>query len=77
VSLDFGNDLGVRTLRDQVRVQAAPGHRFGDHGDSGAVLLDDTNHVVGLYCAGNPDGSIGFANPIDQVLDQLDVNLLC
>ncbi len=77
VSLDFGNDLGVRTLRDQVRVQAAPGHRFGDHGDSGAVLLDDTNHVVGLYCAGNEIGSIGFANPIDHVLDQLDVDLLC
>jgi len=77
VSLNFGNDLGFRTLRDQVRVQAAPGHRFGDHGDSGAVLLDDTNHVIGLYCAGNPGGSIGFANPIDQVLDQLDVNLLC
>lgn len=76
VSLDFGNDLGVRTLRDQVRLQAPPGHRFGDHGDSGAVLLDDTNHVVGLYCAGNPDGSIGFANPIDHVLDQLDVDLL-
>jgi len=76
VSLDFGNDLGVRTLRNQVRVEAAPGGRFGDHGDSGAVLLDDTNHVVGLYCAGNPSGSIGFANPIDRVLDQLDVNLL-
>lgn len=76
VSLDFGNDLGVRTLRDQVRVQAPPGHRFADHGDSGAVLLDDTNHVVGLYCAGNPDGSIGFANPIGDVLDQLDVDLL-
>ena len=76
VSLDFGNDIGVRTLHDQVRVQALPGSRFGDHGDSGAVLLDDANHVVGLYCAGNASGSMGFANPIGQVLDQLDINLL-
>ncbi|PRY43375.1 S1 family peptidase [Umezawaea tangerina] len=76
VVLDFGNDLGVRTLHNQVRLQAGPGGRFGDHGDSGAVLLDDANRVVGLYCAGNPSGSIGFANPIEPVLEQLDVDLL-
>ncbi|MBW4715816.1 S1 family peptidase [Saccharothrix obliqua] len=70
ITLDFGVGLGVRTLRDQIRVEGP----FGYHGDSGAVLLDDANHVVGLYCGGSR--SRAFANPIANVLDQLDVDLL-
>jgi hypothetical protein len=72
LKLDFGDGLGTRTLRDQIRVQSA--ERFGDHGDSGAVLVDADNRVVGLYVAGS--GSTGFANPIEPVLRQLDVELL-
>ncbi|ONI82773.1 hypothetical protein ALI22I_40930 [Saccharothrix sp. ALI-22-I] len=71
ITLDFGVGIGVRTLHDQIRIETP---RFADHGDSGAVLLDDTNRVVGLYCGGSPDR--GFANPIGPVLDQLDVDLL-
>ncbi|MFD7652991.1 hypothetical protein ACFV4N_03325 [Actinosynnema sp. NPDC059797] len=71
ITLDFGVGLGVRTLHDQIRIEAP---RFADHGDSGAVLLDDANRVVGLYLGGS--GSRGFANPIEPVLDQLDVDLL-
>ncbi|MDX8055334.1 hypothetical protein SK571_38670 [Lentzea sp. BCCO 10_0798] len=70
--LDFGDGIGVRTLRDQLRVHSS--ERFGDHGDSGAVLVDADNFVVGLYVAGS--GSTGFANPIEPVLRQLDVDLL-
>ncbi|MEV6240167.1 hypothetical protein [Lentzea sp. NPDC051838] len=70
--LDFGDGIGIRTLRDQIRVHSAD--RFGDHGDSGAVLVDADNRVVGLYVAGS--GSTGFANPIEPVLRQLDVDLL-
>ncbi|MFD4643070.1 hypothetical protein ACFWN2_37570 [Lentzea sp. NPDC058436] len=72
VRLDFGDGIGVRTLRDQIRVHSS--ERFGDHGDSGAVLVDADNRVVGLYVAGS--GSTGFANPIEPVLRQLDVELL-
>jgi hypothetical protein len=91
--LDFGNGLGLRTLRDQIRIRAtgnrfgdgagssrfgdgAGSSRFGDHGDSGAALVAGGNRVVGLYLGGNPSGSLGFANPIGPVLDQLDVDLL-
>ena len=70
--LDFGDGIGVRTLRDQIRVHSS--ERFGDHGDSGAVLVDADNRVVGLYVAGS--GSTGFANPIEPVLRQLDVELI-
>ncbi|ANZ37441.1 hypothetical protein BBK82_16680 [Lentzea guizhouensis] len=72
VRLDFGGGIGVRTLRDQIRVHSA--ERFGDHGDSGAVLVDADNRVVGLYVGGT--GSTGFANPVDPVLRLLDVELL-
>ena len=77
VRLDFGDGLGVRTLRDQIRVRSS--ERFGDHGDSGAVLVDADNRVVGLYLAGSGSKgsfSAGFANPIEPVLRQLDVELL-
>ncbi|MFS8098081.1 S1 family peptidase, partial [Lentzea alba] len=59
--LDFGHGIGIRTLRDQIRVHSS--ERFGDHGDSGAVLVDADNRVVGLYVAGS--GSTGFANPVE------------
>lgn len=72
VRLDFGDGIGRRTLRDQIRVYSS--ERFGDHGDSGAVLVDADNRVVGLYVAGS--GSTGYANPIEPVLRQLDVELL-
>jgi hypothetical protein len=72
LKLDFGAGIGCRTLRDQIRVHSS--ERFGDQGDSGAVLVDADNRVVGLYVAGS--GSTGFANPIEPVLRQLDVELL-
>ncbi|TWP47723.1 hypothetical protein FKR81_30720 [Lentzea tibetensis] len=75
IAVDFGDGIGVRKLRDQLRIESCAG-RFGDHGDSGSVLVDVENRVVGLYCAGTASGSTGFANPIDRVLDQLDVDVL-
>ncbi|MCP2261694.1 hypothetical protein LX15_005420 [Streptoalloteichus tenebrarius] len=74
LSVNYGNGLGVRTLRDQIRV-VADGERFGDRGDSGAVIVDAARRVVGLYFAGTVDGRVGFANPIAAVLTELDVRL--
>lgn len=42
-------------------------------GDSGALLLDEENHAVGLLCAGCEDQSV--FTPIDVVLDKLKVEL--
>ncbi|WHT19088.1 hypothetical protein N8J89_39375 [Crossiella sp. CA-258035] len=72
--LDYGDSLGHRRLRDQIRVTAAE-DVFGDRGDSGAVLVDADNQVVGLHCAGTLGGGSGFANPINRVLEELDVVL--
>jgi hypothetical protein len=74
VLVDFGEGLGMRVLRDQVRVASA--ERFTDFGDSGAVLVDDAGHVVGLHVAGSTTGLAGFANPIAPVLCALDADLL-
>lgn len=42
-------------------------------GDSGAVLLDEENYVLGL---GFASGSSSFFHPMQRVLDALDVNLV-
>lgn len=74
--LDHGDALGVRVLREQLRVRAiSPVCRFAGRGDAGAVLLNTDNRVVGLHLAGNRDGSMGFASPIVDVLAELDVEL--
>jgi hypothetical protein len=56
-------------------------------GDSGSAVVDDNRRVVGLAFASNeevkdangnvilPEGAIGTANPIQAVLDTLDVRL--
>ncbi len=71
--LDHGPAIGVRVLREQVRVDGDT--VFAARGDAGAALVDATGRVVGLHCAGNRDGTVGFACPIEEVLDELDVDL--
>lgn len=74
--LDHGTTLGVRVLREQLRVRSLSAlGRFADRGDAGAVLLNADNRVVGLHLAGNRDGRMGFASPIADVLTELDVDL--
>lgn len=104
LALDYGDGIGRRVLRDQIRVQGGSlhsaghqlfnGHRpaggshhwfggsgrsggtpFGDHGDSGAAVVDCRNQVVGLYIGGTTTGEYAFANKIKAVLDALDVEL--
>ncbi|SDN16858.1 chymotrypsin family serine protease [Allokutzneria albata] len=74
VQLDYGAGLGVRRMRDQVRIEVAAG-RFGDRGDSGAAVVDQSGRVVGLHFAGNQGGTVGYANPIEPVLAELVVGV--
>ena len=84
VSINYGDGLGVRVLKNQVRVNvdSAQSSKFSDHGDSGSVVVTSDNKVIGLLFAGNDvpsnpalSGTISFVNPIQSVLDELDVNL--
>ncbi len=78
VSIDYGDGLGTRTLRHQIRIatDTTRSARFSDHGDSGSVVMDEHRNVVGLLFAGSNDGSMTFANPIQAALDELGVDLL-
>lgn len=74
--LDHGEALGVRVLREQLRVRSMARLReFAGPGDAGAVLVNPDHRVVGLHLAGSGDGTVGFASPIADVLAELDVDL--
>lgn len=77
VNIDYGDGLGVKTLTNQIgiEVDSSQSTKIGDHGDSGSVVVNKNNEVVGLYFAGSDDGSHGVANPIGAVLSALNIHL--
>lgn len=72
--LDHGAALGVRVLRDQIRIGAV-GSRFCGPGDAGAAVLDTDGRAVGVQLAASRSGAAGFACPIAGALTELDVRL--
>lgn len=48
--------------------------RMGQAGDSGSLLLDESNHALGLYLGST--SAITIFNPIQEVLDSLKVKLV-
>jgi hypothetical protein len=62
---------------DQVRIRPQTGQFvFAQPGDSGAlVLTKPDNLAVGLLFACPDNGSFAYANPIDAVLDALEIDL--
>lgn len=72
VRIDHGAALGVRVLREQLRISGAG---YCGPGDAGAAVLDESGRVVGLHVAGAADGAVGYATPIGDVLAELDVHL--
>ena len=78
VSINYGDGLGTHTLKNQIRMEVDTAHStvMSDHGDSGSVVVDANNNVVGLLYAGiDPGHTVAFANPIQNVLDELNVDL--
>ena len=89
VNIPYGDGLGVVTLTKQIGidVDSTKSAKFGIHGDSGSVVVDNSRRIVGLYFAGNdeqkdatgkviqPEGVYGVANPIQAVLDALNVRI--
>ncbi|MBQ6641797.1 MAG: hypothetical protein IJH84_12310 [Saccharopolyspora sp.] len=72
--VDHGAALGVRVLREQIRIDAVDGC-FTASGDAGSAVVNSDGRVVGLLFAGCRTGSTGFASPIVDVLAELDVEL--
>jgi hypothetical protein len=76
VNINYCNGLGLRTLVHQIGIEPDPAQNasFGEGGDSGSVVVDASGKVVGLYFAGD-DAGYGVANPIDNVLAELNVHV--
>lgn len=78
VGMDHMDPTIVALFEDQIRIeQVAPHPAFGLGGDSGSlVVTSDGNRAVGLYFAGPEGGAYGIANPIDEVLAKLQIELI-
>lgn len=82
VAVDYYRDCAetrpylTKTFTNQIAVS---GDRFGDAGDSGALLVDTANaEPVGLFFAGGTDASgvsHGIANPAPDVLNALNTQM--
>ena len=71
--------VGSVRFVDQIVIKPSPGSvSFCHGGDSGALVWTSAvpHEAVGLLFAGNRNGSITFANPIDLVLSALDISLI-
>jgi len=62
-----------RNYANQISISSTSA--FSVPGDSGSVLLDNSNRVVGLIFGGNEAGTTSLACPIDQVESQLQINI--
>ncbi len=66
---------GTARFVKQIEVVSIKGP-FLKPGDSGSLLVTDPGKKpVGLIFAGNRSGKIAIANPIDAVLDKLNVTI--
>lgn len=65
-------------LVNQIWIRPTSGSSFGVGGDSGSVVVDEDNRVVGLYCGSFDLRNLdyGNANPIDAVKAALNVQIL-
>ena len=76
LNVDYGPGLGVKTFTNQIGIRPDVSHNpmFSDHGDSGSVVVDANNKVIGLLFAGNSSGYT-YINPISFVLSELNIKL--
>lgn len=76
-SIKFVNGFGVRTLKNLIGIRPDPtvNPKFSDHGDSGSVVVNANNKVIGLLFAGNSSTGYSYINPISYVLSELNISL--
>jgi hypothetical protein len=76
LAVEFDTAQGRKTFRFDQVLEVSPGAAgpLGEHGDSGALVLDGDNYAVGLLFAG--DGTRTYLNPIQGVLEALKLELV-
>ena len=82
VITDVDADIKVRYVTGQAQFVntilirgVAPTTPFGQPGDSGAAIVDDTGRLCGLLFGGSLERDVTFANPIREVFSQLRIRL--
>jgi len=80
LQVNMGGGLFAR-FDEVVQIEALTHNRFSDVGDSGSVILTPSGKPGGLLFAGTKSGGslghgITFANPLDIVLNDLDLDLV-
>ncbi|WP_418027939.1 hypothetical protein [Paenibacillus sp. JJ1722] len=78
VTINYGSSIGFVTLKNQISIKPDKNRnpRFSDEGDSGSVIVDEQNQVIGLLFGGTIDGSRTFANHFGEVEEALGISLL-
>lgn len=83
VMVEYGVGRTSKTARfdGQVAISGTAFQPFSKKGDSGALVLDSDGHAVGLLFAGSANGGengggLSFANPLAEVLQALEAELI-
>ncbi|MGH1564690.1 hypothetical protein [Mumia sp. DW29H23] len=73
-TINYGNGVGPVEFQHQITVHGvSPTTTFAGPGDSGSVVVDEYDRVVGLLFGGGGGG--GAFTPIDRVLKKMNVRL--
>jgi hypothetical protein len=77
VPLPFDPQGRCLYMAEQIRIEPVDRNAFVNPGDSGSIVVGDTsNGVIGLICGGDPGEGWAVANPIQNVLETLQIALL-
>ncbi len=80
-NVTIGYDHGNATFDGQIEIEGAGSLPFSQGGDSGSLVVDQSNQAIGLLFAGGDTGGrngkgLTYANPIQTVLQALSVSLI-
>jgi hypothetical protein len=80
-NLVIGYDMGELRFDGQVEVESAGEGPFSQGGDSGSLIVNGATEAIALLFAGSDTGGsnglgLTYANPFDEVLKQLKVDLV-
>jgi hypothetical protein len=73
ISIDY--DMGSLDCGGQIEIEPMNDTPFSQGGDSGSLIVDSQYRAVGLLFAGN-DSDVTYANPIETVMQTLNIHLL-
>ena len=76
VNVNYGSSIGVKTFTNQIgiRPNTSVSEKFSQKGDSGSVVVNNENKIIGLLFAGN-DAGYTYINPIAAVLSELNISI--